>query len=348
MADVLHQELEKFLSRLLEVIDQQPIQERDLEEIVGVRTPKQLAVGSIVGDGSSSKPTLLELLGYGVADVADHPKLTIIGRVTYEPDYLLQPQGRPLAVLDLKAPEVSLDKDKAASQICTYCHRVKAPLGLLFNGRELRVFINTEYKGLTRYSEFAEQPVAVVDRHDLSAMAALLARFSKSALAPNPAKLASTLATKRRGEESDRQRQMLIRQKLKEILADPPQELLAALPSLETVWDDFDPKPSQSELLGAWRLDQTTHNRPVATPGRTGANPELRRVVAQVCAARGWEAITQAHISGLRYRLDGVEAQGYRLVPQGPGVPPGLCVQGKDTAGARRIVADLENLLRGG
>ena len=348
MSDTQHQ-LKAFLSTLLELIDTQAIQqENHLEQVVRVRTQQQLAILSMLSSGVESSRTLLELLGYDVADVADHPRRTIIGTVSYEPDYLLQSGERPLVVLDLKAPEVSLNSDRAVSQICTYCRGVKAPLGLLFNGSELRVFINTEYKGLTKYKEFSLKPVAVVDRHDLAGMAELLSRFNRSALFQNPLALARKLADKRWRELNDQQRQAVIRKNLREMLSNPPAALLAALPVLDGVWDDLEPKPSETEIVHAWRTQKTADVTGTVGPTRTGANPELRRTVAEVCATKGWQAIEQAKISGLRYRLNGIEERGFRLVPQGAGVPTGLCVQGRDAPGARRIIAELQSILQGG
>ena len=156
--------LSNYLGKLSNAIENQKIQsEADLDALFRVKTQQQLNLLEIIGISSSEEnATLLEILGYNSENVEDHPvKVAIIGRMNYVPDYVLNYHPKlPLAVIDLKAPEVNLDIQRSVGQIISYCREIKAPLGLLFNGRSVRVYINTEVKGLTKFKELTGQSVA--------------------------------------------------------------------------------------------------------------------------------------------------------------------------------------------
>jgi hypothetical protein len=344
--------LQLFLTRLNEAIECQAVQsEAHLEEAVRIRSTQELARRTVTGaDSGPTKGTLLEILGYDFTDVDDHPKrLTVIGTIDYQPDYILKTSGQPATVLDLKAPDVSLEK--ATEQICSYCRDIGVPLGILFNGHRMNVFINARDKKLTKYAEFASEPVATADNHDLPFMVDLLFQFSKSTLGTHTYALARCLAEKARTTTKNRERQIRIRERLAATLSEPPDALLAALCTMDEIWSGLESSPSLAELTVA---RDSTHVKPglqVSGSGRSGANPTLRNRVAQVCAKHGWQTVESARangrLRGLNYRLDGIEEHGYRLVPQGQGVPTGLCIQGKDAPGARRMIQELEVILHG-
>lgn len=338
--------LSDFLRKLIEGIEDQGIQsETDLDQVFRVESEAQAVLWKVRGiPKTDENATLLEILGYGVSNVEDHPvKKVVVGTIHYAPDYILKHQQRLLAIIDLKAPGVNLDHEKWMGQIYSYCRELKVPLGLLFNGREVRVFINTEVKGLTRYKDlFSSQPVAAASYHDQKQMAEILLRFAASSLQSDPIIVARTLANKRARELKDKQRQKRIQEQLRHLLANPTDELFALLSTLDGVWGDIEPNPSEAELVAAWRLRPLTAN-PVEPMPKGSINAKMRQTIAQVCKEKGWDFLKTKQINGLRYRQHG--GNGYYLVPQSQGVPTDLYVQGVPSEDAKRITQQLEQLL---
>ncbi|MCW3096618.1 MAG: hypothetical protein JWL77_2236 [Chthonomonadaceae bacterium] len=344
----LQAEIKLYLINLIQGIDQgfkvaginlQIVSESDLERFVCVKTE---------GDD-----TLLKILGYNRATVDDHPtKRVLIGIMQFQPDYVLRNQQKCLAVLDLKKPEEDLNNKKWASQVLTYCQQIEAPFGLLFNGRSLRVFINTECRQLSRYEpRFSIEPVASGEFDKLDQMANLLSKFSFESLEANPMALARKLANAEISIREGQERRKAIYGVLAKSLAASPvgdiREILSALATVTTMWTAVEPKPTDAELIEVWESRSVVPDSRQGTGESTRANPALRAKIAEICSVKGWEVVKQAHIKGLNCRLDGVEEKGFRLVPAGRGVPDGLCVQGKDIPGAKRILQELDRLLTG-
>ena len=156
--------LQEFLTNLSSLIVEETItSESHLETFVQVESQAQIELQ--LGRGFEKTPanaTLLELLNYRYEDVENHPiRRVIIGRVKYAPDYILRRKNRPCAIVDLKAPGVNIDHPTWKAQIYNYCRDEGLPIGVLFNGVSLRVFINPHYRGLTKYGEtFKGEPVA--------------------------------------------------------------------------------------------------------------------------------------------------------------------------------------------
>jgi hypothetical protein len=262
----------------------------------------------------------------------------------------LRIQHKAVVVLELKHPTENLDDKLWAGQVLTYCRDIDAPFGLLFNGHSLRVYINTFVKQLSRHqARFREEPVASAEYSDVEQMANLLSKFSLAALQTSPIALANRLANAENRVRAGKERQNAIHGILMKCLAvSPPgdiDEILSALSTLNSLWTAVEPNPTKAELVTAWEARSAILRPQQRTGALKGANPTLRAKIAEVCASRGWDVVEQANIRGLNCHLDGVEDHGFQRVPQGPGVPAGLCVQGKDTAGAKRIVAELEKLL---
>lgn len=342
----LKKRLKSFLENLIVGIEEghkvagvtlQTASEGDLEKFVRI--------------GAEDDATLLRILGYNEADIDDHPvKRVLVGTTQFAPDYILRRQQKRLAVLDLKKPEEDLDNKKWAWQVLSYCQQVGAPLGLLFNGFSLRVFINTQDKKLAKYQElFSDEPVATAEHTNLTQMAELLSKFSAKALQTNPTRLAGSLANRQAKTIRGRKRKEKIRGILMKFLASSPpgdtNEVLSALATVDSLWTELDPKPTEAELIAAWSSAPTPAPSTSGSNKRRGINPALRDKIVEICALRSWEVIERAQIRGLNYRLDGVEEKGYRSVPQGPNVPAGLCVQGKSTADAERVIRELEKLI---
>lgn len=304
--------------------------ERDLEKFVDL--------------GAESSKTLLRILGY--SDSIKHPPLQI-GSGPVLPDYLLKHQQKDLAVLELKNPDENIDDPKWVRQLLTYCQLLKTPLGLLFNGKSFRVYINTDDRNLSKFTDLSRQSVASADKPDWRHMAELMTCFSADALQVNPIGLAKRLAREETKRRIVRGRQKDIRDVLKQTIKDEPPcfelDLLRVLASVESLWTQFDPPPNEKELEKAWQSKPTEN---IGRLSNGAVNPALREKLREVCGVKGWDAILSVHIKGLRTRTDGLEESGYRLVNAGPGVPAGLCVQGKDTPGAKAVIAELDNLLK--
>lgn len=265
------QSLDDFLSTLFNGIECQIIQnEADIVQMFRVETEQQLALWEMQY-GIRKKPSLLELLGYSASDVDERPvKKTVVGQINYAPDYILKRQQKLLAIVDLKAPGQNLDHERWIGQISSYCRELKVPLGLLFNGTEVRVFINTDYKGLTKHRElFFNQPVASAGSHERKQMVDILLKFAAITLEVSPIVVANGFASKRRHELRDRERQKRIRHQLKSVLANPPSTVFAAISSLDNIWGDIEPKPSEAELSAAWV-------ETMATPGPTNSRRKSR------------------------------------------------------------------------
>lgn len=346
----LKKQLKSYLENLVLGIEQghkvagvtlQTVSESDLEKFVRV--------------GLEGDTTLLRILGYNETNVDDHPvKRVLVGTTQYSPDYIMRRQQKHLAVLDLKRPEEDLNNKLWAWQVLSYCEQIDAPIGILFNGYALRVFINTHDKQLARHkNRFSDEPVATAEHingehSNWISMIKLLSRFSAEALQANPIGLAKKLANERIIEIGKRDRQKEIRSILTNNLASSPpgniNDVLSALATVDTLWENIALKPTVTDLIAAWNSKPLSTATLAAKSARTGINAALREKIVEVCGLKGWEAIQNANIKGLNCRLDGVEEKGYRLVPQGPNVPPGLCVQGKDTPGAKRVIEQLDKV----
>lgn len=316
----------------------QMVSESDLERFVRV--------------GSAGDDTLLRTLGYDTTTVDDHSgQIVQMGTKQYVPDYVLHYQKQRLAVLELKRPDAKLDNKDWTWEVLSYCQQLGAPLGLLFNGSALRVFINTQHRQLSKHiykDLFSDEPVATADCSDIVKMVDLLCKFSAEALQANAVKLARELANKRIKGIGGEKRKTVIRAILAQALVSSPagdiDQILEALATVSSLWTELDPKPDGNELAKAWQSMPAPSNPQPAVGSRKGINPALRAKVAEVCGRKGWNVVANANIEGLRYRLDGNKLNGYHSVTQGPGVPDGLCVQGVSTPVAESIMVELKKL----
>lgn len=255
--------IDDFVVTLFSGIDSQIIQsEADIVQMFRVETEQQLALWEMQY-GVRKKSTLLEILGYSNADVDERPvKKTVVGQISYAPDYILKRHQKMLAIVDLKAPGQNLDRDRWIGQIDSYCRELKVPLGLLFNGTELRVYINTDHKGLTKHKAlFSQQPVASAGAHEQKQIVDILLKFAVATLEINPVAVANGFASKRRHELKDRDRQKHIQSQLQSILANPPNQVFAAISAIDEIWGVIEPKPSEAELNNAWSQITSMSNK---------------------------------------------------------------------------------------
>lgn len=263
--------LGQFFANLRKALDKGAVpSEQSLAAFVQVESDEQLALWKARGIRKTRRnATLLEILGYRSADVEDHPAKKVLGTLTYSPDYILKQSHRLLAALDLKAPETSIDQARWTAQIISYCKELKVPLGILFSGRAIRVFINPEIKGLGRYRTlFSDQPVASANDPNLRQMIEIVNRLSAASLQSDPLVVARSFAVKRAKELRSKLRQSEITELLRGLLSIPPKELLISMASLEGLWGDVQPRPSPSEVVRAWNtLSASRDSR--ATPGQS-------------------------------------------------------------------------------
>lgn len=347
MSDTKRQLLE-FLQRVSSGIENQAIQkEAHLEQLVRIQTTDQIALWEIQGlQKTESSATLLEILGYSGNDVEDHPKKkTVVGQISFAPDYVLKAGQKDLAVLDLKAPEETLDKEKWFGQIHSYYDQIKAPIGILFNGHSVRVYINVGLKGLANFREiFANQPVAMADFKKPKEMVELLLKLEAANLKADAVAVARKLAASEKRRIEDTHRQEKIRKCITEALLNPSDDVIAALLMVDGLWQDFDPVPTETQLLTAWsnRKEPSLTVAAVKSTAKLGVNVVLRQKVADVCASKGWDYLMSHPIKGLSYH--NAKEKGYQPVPARTGVPVDLHVRGVSAETAERIIQQLDKL----
>ena len=362
-----------LLNRIVEGIEKQYItKEADLEQFVrvvpiAVRGMQELQGGEI-------KPTLLEILGYTDLTCDDHPIITFVmaGRkgVKIIPDYVVKSaEQKDLATWELKAPTEDVDSKEPIEQLMSYCSEPKrqTPIGILFNGRKLRVFINSEYPGLGKYKRISEAPTPLFnfkrspvlslelddpepsDKVPYKLIVDNLLSLSCSSLSDGAVSCARKLAEKKLGIVRDGERDRKIVEGLQEALASPTDEMIKAIAGSIHSWKDFETPPSLDDAVRAWqkrkdnvRRSQTIEG--VESQAKQSINGIVRQKVAQICSdsSKGYDFLVRANIKGLRFRNEG--GNGYHPVPQAAGVPGNLFVGGLSTEDAKKVIYRLEAL----
>ena len=344
------QQLVDLLDRLSDGIKLQIIQsEKDLEGFVGVMPEMQRELLGL--QGLKRNPSLLEILGYSYGDADDHPvKKVVVGQISYSPDYVLRRDQKNLAILDLKAPDVDLDHSKWLGQISSYCSHLDALIGVLFNGRNIRVYINTNHKGLTRFKLlFSDQPVAEAGYRKQEQVVKILLKLSAPLLKEDPLAVARKMAMEQKKVIERESRRKQIQERVKSILTNPPNELLAAMSTVEGIWDGMDPEPSEQEVITAWDLKKSTPItvNAIEAVAKQSINAIVRQRVVEVCGRHGWQCIDDAKAKGLvkgfRYRFEG--GNGYHPVAPNMGVPENLYIGGLSSGDAKKVIQQLESLL---
>ena len=353
----IKKELSELLERIVLGIDKQFIsKEVDVEEFV--RIVPDAVRGKQKLHGGSIKPTLLEILGYSNETCEDHVQKNV-GHTNFIPDYICGTGQKTWMVLDLKAPDVALNGSKMADFIQSYCQtlRPSAPLGVLYNGYSLRVFINPHYPGLEKYRKLSEEqdkakainfyqtPVASADSTRPTEMTKILLTLSVASLSGSAvavAKRYANIVIKGRDDENDNKK---IQEILKVALLNPNIDVIAAMTGVDSLWEEFTPRPTHDKVLAAWNKlkEKPITIASVESTAKQSINGLLRQKVADVCSAKGLGVLTQNQIRGLRSRPHG--GNGYYLVPQGPGVPTDLYVAGVPTNDAKKIIEQLDTLL---
>ncbi|MHB1459526.1 MAG: type I restriction enzyme HsdR N-terminal domain-containing protein, partial [Armatimonadota bacterium] len=172
--------------------------------------------------------TLLEALGYVQGEVASQERVKA-GRTHWKPDFIVRKNGTPLIIIDDKSPQENLDKHK--DQVVDYFLKVHAPLGLLFNGHEVKLLINTNLKELHQFELMNGEWVAETSLDDTEATLDVLYQLSAVNLGADAVSIAKRLAEKRMAEK----RKEDIGNRLQEIMDNPPSELLESIIKMDAV-----------------------------------------------------------------------------------------------------------------
>ena len=332
--------------------------EKDLEMFIRIMLDADRELASLYG--GELNPTLLELLGYTSATCDDHPYLmTIVGHTKYSPDYVLSSGQKTLAILDLKAPGINLDTRDWKGQIQSYCARgdKNAPIGILFNGKSIRVFINPDYPGFAKYKKlstdpntkkqinFYETPVEAED-DNIDAIAGILLKISVSSLSDNAVSIARKMADAKIRAFGTDQWIKEVRNRLRVAITELSDETIRAIASVDNLWEGMEKKPEPADVVIAWhRREETTVTvASVKATAKQSINSLLRQKVAEICAVKGWNYVQSRQLKGLRHRVFG--GNGYYLVEPTEGVPSNLYIAGVATIDAERIIAQLEQLMK--
>lgn len=349
--------------------------EKDLEEYVRVHSQQERDIVAQRFQGTIP-PSLFEILGYQADTCEDHPLLTPVFVGTNKnkpcPDYILREYDKKdMATWDLKAVTEPLNNKDFAGQIQSYCSHPDrpTPLGILFNGFSLRVFINPDYSKLARYQlamlkkkhgenwslDFKTDPVIAVDKDDQDSNKQLidsLILLSFSALSSKAVTLAVQLANSAVKKELDKAEKRRIVACIHSALADPSDEIIRVVAEAIPQWEGFDSPPSSERALRAWKQREilvTKSKTLVASINTSNTNAVsinsiVRQEVARICADvnKGWDCLTKASIKGLRFRYEA--GNGYHPVPQTEGVPLNLHIGGLSTEDAKKVIKQLEAL----
>ena len=364
----------EWIEHVLEGIHKNYItSESDLESKVRVLSDGNRAIARFNNSGVDPPPTLLELLGYNDVTCDDHPTITtsIKGHkaVKIIPDYIVKSiEQKDLATWELKAPAEDVDSRESVEQLMSYCLEAKrqTPIGVLFNGRKLRVYINPDYQGLGKYKKISEAEVPLIDfRHSpvLSLDLALpelddkkpykqvgdtLISLSCAILSAGSVNLAKKIADKRLGEIKDEKRNAQIVLCLQEAFASPTDEILKAVTAAIHQWDGVEAPPGPDDAVRAWhnRKDKPKQSqtiKTVETQAKQSINGIVRQKVVQLCTSKGYAFLNNANVKGLRFRNEG--GNGYHPVPQAEGVPSNLFVGGLSSEDAKKVIYQLDALL---
>jgi hypothetical protein len=275
----LRKQITDWLDHVLEGIKANLIEsEQELEDKVRIIPSSQRARVQF-NAGGSLYPTLFEHLGYIAETCEDHPVVMVVmaGRKPIKtiPDYIVKStDGKDLAIWELKVPRENVDIDESTLQVMSYCNSPKRPipLGVLFNGRQLRIFINPDHPGLAKYRKISDEPkearrfdfrcspVLSMDFEEPNQASSgrhkqaveVLSNFSCSKLSGKAVSLARTLAEKKLKEVENGKRVRETVECLREALRSPSDEVIAAIAGAIRDWKGLDPQPQPEDAVIAW------------------------------------------------------------------------------------------------
>ena len=363
-------QLAEALGRIAQGIERQYIgKEADLEEFV--RVVPMAVRGRQELQGGEIRPTLLEILGYTEITCDDHPVITfaMAGHkvIKIVPDYVVKnAEQKDLATWELKAPAEDVDGKEPIEQLMSYCSEPKrqTPIGILFNGRKLRVFINPEYPGLGKYKRISEAPAPLFnfkhspvlslelddpepgDKAPYKLFVETLTSLNCTNLSAGAVNCARKLAEKKLKDIQSKALNAKIVKCLQEALTSPTDEIIRAVAGAIHLWEGFETPPGLDDAVRAWHEKDNTKPsqtiEAVEIQAKQSINGIVRQKVAQICTSKGYDFLVQANVKGLRFRNEG--GNGYHPVPQAEGVPGNLFVGGLSTEDAKKVIYRLEAL----
>lgn len=213
--------------------------------------------------------TILKILGYKRSTVQDHPIKIVMGVNVISPDYGLLVNGTHAAILDVKSPRENLDRHH--EQILSYCEHYKSPIGVLFNGKSVRLYVSTALiPGLDQRhrTEFDNKPVFAADitpmhngkvpeerQDDIKRMADILFMLSKDSFGNDAIAHARNLISTRikeidQAKEIEGRRQNIIN-RFSLIKSNPSNQVLSAIKRADTKLNSI--KSSDLPLKELWK-----------------------------------------------------------------------------------------------
>lgn len=287
---------------------------------------------------------LLVILGYDASQVKEQHGVKLAAS-TFKVDYRVESGGQPW-LLELKAPTESCGEH--LRQLRDYFFgSPDVPFGVLFNGSEARVYVNTAHKGLRTYeSDLAQEPVKNADAGQSSQLADLFAQIAYPGQTLDTLALARQWAKARRAkiirDKRDKDRKASVQVAVSELLSNPPDELLEkaaecseSLKELQATVDD---------LRAAW-MARVQPQPKALLPSGTKINPTMRDLVTAVCGKIGFDELVMRHVKGL-YLYTGDKAASHYAAPSGPGVPTaGLGVGAVDRPTGEHVIRELKRIL---
>ncbi len=272
--------LRTYLSNLQRDINERKLpKEQYLEERVHLTEDRLAQLVAFGAQTSRETATLFGILGYSPDRVNVQPTMVYFGTRRVRPDYVLLREGRPSVVVDLKQPGLELAKEEFYGQLAFYIHKFEIPIGILFNGTNVHVFVNTHLPELRRHrGRFDEEPVWTATSADMDEMIETLCNISREALQNEPVVAArkyirwrSTrdreIAIQKAIVQATDQRLAAIRTRLQEIRTTPPDYVLTAICEYDDAWNSLLSTATMEELQQFHReIQEAERNALIARP----------------------------------------------------------------------------------
>jgi hypothetical protein len=292
-------------------------------------------------------PRLLSILGYDEAGAVTEQYPIVSGSRTLALDFLVAKPPRSWA-LELKAPSTTLTLGHA-KQLRDYMARAKTLIGVLFNGREAKCFVDASRAATSSVSPDTVERLSVRPAFEAASLegAAGLARFfatfSAGKYPGTSLTLARRLVKQWDSRELAQRRQAVVHRALEQCLRHPDDAVARALVAASSELAAMTPPVEPSEAIAAWPFGPAPSS-PAPKPGQL--NPRVRELVAEACRKLGYENLLSLGLKGLATSQEEPPPNdGYWPVPAMEGVPDGLKVMGVNSNTAKRLISALESAI---
>ncbi len=303
--------------------------------------------------GFNNGKSLMRLLGYSREDVTEQ-SLIKVGTTSLRVDFRVGKQENSW-LLDLKFPCGKFNCESAVNQMKSYLLITGLPFGVLFDGRNACVVIYSNHRDLRNWRDYADKAICETqveqdgDCRELTKFFKLLhADFLQKE--SGAVEIARKMARKQRDIDTAKKRHDEIIETIQAAFQTSTQALavqLAVLPELKNI------HAQPQEVLAALRTLHLVKRQPTNTdpigitnptpPPQNKINPQIRRLIVEICESHDFEFLQAQHIPKLRIRTDGHVGNGYMAVT-GSGVPEGLTVGGVDRPTGLEIIRQLERI----